>query len=101
MYINLPVVLPKYLSPVSICKYVAKAKVPSIHDLNFPNDFIHPHFLMLQFFEAKSSFWTIVDLNLISKVNKGGTLYIFGARKVFGLPAKAYMNSPILKGHRK
>lgn len=45
---------------------------------------------MFQIFEVRSSFWTVIDPNLISKVNKGGMLYIFGAmnKKVFGLPLK-------------
>ena len=45
---------------------------------------------MFQIFEVRSSFWTVVDPNLISEVNKGGMLYIFGAinKKVFGLPLK-------------
>lgn len=88
MYINLLMVLPTYLSPVIISKYMAKAKVLPLHDLSFLNYLFTPQFLMLQIFEVKFSSWTAVHPHLISKANNGGKLCIFRAKKVFGLLLK-------------
>lgn len=58
---------------------------------------------MFQIFEVRSSFWMAVDPNLISKVNRGSILYIFGAmnKKYFWSSSEAHINPTVLKEHGK